>query len=135
MVAHSESKRKADRERYRRNIAIYRATGAKKSKRVRTAKRDFVNNYKNSTPCSDCGIIYPYYVMDFDHIIGEKKFELCRGKWIMSWRSIAEEISKCDLVCANCHRKRTWDRSLWIEKLGLPSGYRDWEEIMYRNNL
>ena len=35
--------------------------------RVDDIKKD-VRELKESTPCSDCGIKYPYYVMDFDHI-------------------------------------------------------------------
>ena len=29
---------------------------------------------KESAPCTDCNNYYPYYVMDFDHVIGEKYF-------------------------------------------------------------
>ena len=57
----------------------------------------------------DCGITYPWYVMDFDHRRGKKKFSICvaaqRG-W--SIKTIQEEIDKCDAVCANCHRIRTF---------------------------
>ena len=28
--------------------------------------------------------------------------------WAISTLLILEEIAKCDLVCANCHRIRTW---------------------------
>ena len=58
-------------------------------------------------PCFDCGIEYPYYVMDFDHREGEsKKFSLYKisGATI---NKILTEIAKCDVVCANCHRERT----------------------------
>jgi len=60
-------------------------------------------------PCADCRIKYPYWIMDFDHRPGEvKQFEVSR-----SWHSKAAmelEISKCDVVCSNCHRNRTEQR-------------------------
>ena len=59
-----------------------------------------------AVPCADCGVQYPYYVMDFDHVRGEKLFEISAGH-----RHIAlllDEIAKCDVVCANCHRARTF---------------------------
>lgn len=61
-------------------------------------------------PCQDCGKKYPHYVMDFDHREGEKKLlEVARmvaGGW--SLKKIMKEIKKCDIVCSNCHRLRTY---------------------------
>lgn len=60
----------------------------------------------------DCGIIYPPYVMDFDHKEGQKKLNsvarLVHNGW--SKKRLLEEMVKCDLVCANCHRVRTYKR-------------------------
>ena len=56
-------------------------------------------------PCVDCGRCYPYYVMDFDHVRGEKSFGIATvGGMSRSLKIIKEELEKCDLVCANCHR-------------------------------
>ena len=60
-------------------------------------------------PCADCGIQYPYYVMQFDHVRGEKKFNI-GGGWNNSIEAILEEIDKCEVVCANCHAERTYQR-------------------------
>lgn len=69
-----------------------------------------IASIKSSKPCLDCGVAYPYYVMDFDHRPGELKTAdisvMIRAK--MAYNSILTEISKCDLVCANCHRVRTF---------------------------
>lgn len=59
-------------------------------------------------PCADCGIQYPPYVMDFDHRPGEVKMENVGAMSRFSEEAIAAEIAKCDLVCANCHRERTF---------------------------
>jgi len=66
-------------------------------------------------PCADCSQRYPHYVMDFDHRTGEKKFfniSVAGGQTRLSWERIAEEIAKCDVVCANCHRIRTHERRI-----------------------
>lgn len=54
--------------------------------------------------------------MDFDHVWGEKKFNLssaATGRHKI--RIIEEEIAKCDIVCANCHRVRTFTRSTVVQ--------------------
>ena len=58
-------------------------------------------------PCEDCKVRYHYSAMDFDHVRGEKKGDISR---IRSYTKLAEELGKCDLVCSNCHRLRTWCR-------------------------
>jgi len=80
--------------------AKQRAVFAKKAARLAQAK---------SHPCTDCGRVYPSYVMDFDHVRGEKIGEV--GQMIhRRWEIIEAEIAKCDLVCSNCHRMRTHER-------------------------
>lgn len=81
-----------------------------KRKQSRGKIRKVINEIKENTPCMDCGIKYPYYVMDFDHL-RDKKFQISRvtAKGITIEKALLE-IKKCDLVCANCHRIRTFTR-------------------------
>lgn len=59
-------------------------------------------------PCADCGIQYPFYVMEFDHRDrAAKVIELARAHLRGSRKLILDEIAKCDVVCSNCHRQRT----------------------------
>ena len=58
-------------------------------------------------PCGDCGKRYPPYVMDFDHR-SNKKANVSDLKRYCSVQRVLEEIAKCDVVCANCHRERTY---------------------------
>ena len=59
----------------------------------------------------DCGKNYPYWVMDFDHVRGEKSFNLSKYRYShANIKMVQEEIDKCDLVCSNCHRDRTHKR-------------------------
>jgi len=78
-----------------------------KAQKTRKLNKDIINESKNK-PCMDCGKSYPYYVMDFDHRNpDEKLFDL--GNYTkFGIKQIKEEIAKCDVVCANCHRIRTY---------------------------
>lgn len=63
-----------------------------------------------NVPCQDCGKTYPYWVMDFDHR-SDKRFTI--NKYVKSGPSLSTlqlEIDKCDVVCSNCHRERTYAR-------------------------
>lgn len=63
------------------------------------------------TPCLDCGHRFPLVCMDFDHVRGEKKFNVSQAYNVAgSWQKIIDEIAKCEIVCANCHRIRTQTR-------------------------
>ena len=64
-----------------------------------------------AVPCADCGGSFPPCAMDFDHRPAEPKLS---GVTRMIGRSgterILAEVAKCDIVCANCHRARTFGR-------------------------
>ena len=79
------------------------------NKRRRAGNREYIIAQK-SKPCMDCNKTYPYFVMDFDHVRGEKKYCLSVSNRL-SREKIDEELAKCDLVCANCHRIRTFSRA------------------------
>jgi hypothetical protein len=65
---------------------------------------------KKEMPCADCEQSYPYYVMDFDHR-ENKEFLIAGSVRIRGIKKILKEIEKCDVVCSNCHRERTYQRS------------------------
>ena len=75
----------------------------------RRAKWEVVYALKD-VPCADCGIRYPRHVMDFDHL-GEKEFGISAGRY-KSLKRLLAEAAKCEVVCANCHRERTYRRRL-----------------------
>ena len=81
----------------------------KKSNRAGYIKLRSEYREHKSKPCTDCGIMYPPYVMEFDHL-GDKLYNIsdivrngCKKKYLA-------EIAKCELVCSNCHRIRTHNR-------------------------
>lgn len=77
---------------------------------------EYLQNLKNTTPCADCGSSYPYWVMDFDHVRGKKRFNIAQySNMVISLEAVQEEVAKCEIVCSNCHRHRTHIR--WINQL------------------
>lgn len=73
------------------------------------ASREWVRE-KKSVPCMDCEESHPYYVMDFDHT-EDKEFNISSCAATYGRAKLEAEIAKCDVVCSNCHRKRTWKRA------------------------
>ncbi len=85
-----------------------RAYVSKNRKAYRGAIRLMLTRAKTA-PCADCEEVHPPWAMDFDHVRGEKKFNLssasAKGFKIST---VLEEMAKCEVVCALCHRYRTY---------------------------
>lgn len=80
---------------------------------IRGPHWDKVRAIKESMPCADCGLRYPAAVMDFDHLDASEKTDAVSQmiRRVLTWETIEAEIAKCELVCSNCHRIRTWNRA------------------------
>jgi hypothetical protein len=94
------------REHYLRNKRDYISSAKRRVERMLEVMRA-----AKAMPCADCGVQYPFYVMDFDHREGEDKLGNVTRLRYMAEETLRAEISKCDIVCANCHRERTWKRT------------------------
>jgi len=68
----------------------------------------FLMAYFHDHPCVDCGETDPI-VLEFDHL-RDKKFGIAAGIRSRNWNDVLDEIAKCEVVCANCHRRRTAKR-------------------------
>lgn len=80
------------------------------SQRQRESNMARVNEIRDN-PCTDCGQRFPLECMEFDHV-GSKAREISR-LIAFSWKTIEAELKKCELVCANCHKIRTFARAGW----------------------
>jgi hypothetical protein len=78
-------------------------------------KREIIESFKTD-PCKDCGQSFPIYCMDFDHVVREKKDNISNMHKNRTIKAILEEIAKCELVCANCHRIRTHQRLAVVDQ-------------------
>jgi hypothetical protein len=95
------------RQYYRENGEQHIKYVAERRKRVEAENRLNIIAYLLKHPCVDCGEA-DIMVLDFDHVRGKKRLAVslmvysdCR------WNTIFTEIKKCDVRCANCHRRRT----------------------------
>jgi hypothetical protein len=85
--------------------------------------RKYIQEYKSGKTCMDCSHEFPYFILQFDHRPGEKKlFNISKVSAARTLDRLKAEIDKCDLVCANCHAMRTWQR------LVSSGGAINWEE-------
>ena len=82
--------------------------------RIKAVKRNRALASKaKDVPCADCGLKYPSYVMDFDHVRGEKKGNIATMVGVATaLKTLLAEIEKCEVVCSNCHRHRTHARAV-----------------------
>jgi hypothetical protein len=73
----------------------------------RMDRRNWLTEYKKDKECSICGENNPV-CLDFHHIVAkEKKYNISNmviGGY--SIKKILKEISKCIILCSNCHRKQ-----------------------------
>jgi len=92
-----------------------------KKKEKIAAKQRIIDNRKKlikffeGKKCVDCGEDN-LICLEFDHIKGKKRADVARllgGGW--SFKSILKEIEKCEIVCANCHMKRTAKTFNWLK--------------------
>lgn len=102
---------------YVTNAARHKTAVSGRADLVRRRNREWVATYLLGQPCQDCGES-DIRCLDFDHRPGAKKWKEI-GKLVnecASITSIRQEIAKCDVVCANCHRRRTSERAgFWKE--------------------
>lgn len=81
-----------------------------KNREIRQRNRDFIKDFLSKHPCVDCNETDPI-VLEFDHVVGTKEFAIADGvKKMYSLKRIKKEISKCEVRCANCHRRITHQR-------------------------
>lgn len=72
--------------------------------------------YLKQQCCTDCGNSN-FMVLEFDHL-HDKSFNISDKVWFTPLNTLMEEISKCEVVCANCHRIRTATRQEQYKYLG-----------------
>ena len=86
-----------------------------RNKRVREENRKKLIEYLLSHPCIDCGE-KDIIVLEFDHKNSkEKEKNIAYMARFNNWEKVLKEIEKCDVRCANCHRKRTAKQNNWYK--------------------
>jgi hypothetical protein len=94
------------RKHYLKNKEKYVANAVAARKKLRAYVR-----VKKDKPCADCQVKYPYYVMQFDHI-RDKEHHISSLVNANNVAKLEAELEKCEVVCANCHAERTYQRGV-----------------------
>lgn len=104
--------------RYSRDYYL-RASGQRKlpTHQRNQRKRCFneVVEYLRNHPCVECGETNPV-LLDFDH--RDQATKVADVAWLLARGSIGDlraEVAKCDVRCANCHRRRTARQLGWTK--------------------
>ena len=90
-----------------------KAKNLQRTRDKRSLIKSTLDSLKHNKECVDCGEKYPYWMMDFDHT-GESPKSFTIGEYRkvgVSLDKVLGEVSKCEIVCANCHRNRTHFRA------------------------
>ena len=105
---------KKDYDAARNNTSTVKAKVKQNKAQKTDVIRQYLISYLTSHPCTDCGET-DIIVLEFDHIeskeIGISK-AVNRG-W--SLKKIQNEIAKCVVRCANCHRRKTAKDFNWYK--------------------
>jgi len=110
-----------DAENYKNNPEKF----ASWSKTRRLRVREQVFEYLIDHPCIECGE-RDIVVLEFDHRTQHtKRFDVMSATHGHSWKTIKEEIDKCDVVCANCHKRRTAIMLNWETRLKVAAAQKE----------
>lgn len=90
---------------------------AKRQREYRQSRRDYVSKYKLSVGCQICGFIPEHSCqLDLHHINpDDKTYKGCSKSYDAGWSKerIDNEISKCLVVCKNCHALESYKQGHW----------------------
>lgn len=89
---------------YLKNKQKYLDKAQENNSRYRTRNREYFRKYKLERGCSNCGFNGHHAALDFHHL-GDKDESIARMiNSAASLKTILKEVSKCVVLCANCHR-------------------------------
>ena len=95
-------------EHYAANRQRYIEAAIQRKRAIVAERVAYLIGYFEAHPCVDCGET-DLVVLEFDHL-RDKEFGIGTGFRDRNWQSVLDEMAKCEVVCANCHRRRTAKR-------------------------
>ncbi len=105
-----EAQAAAAKRHYEKNKSSMVARAVANNKAARVNHKAYIQTYLLTHPCIDCGETDPV-VLEFDHVTGIKKANIADlTRCSYSLETLEKEIAKCEVRCANCHRRVTHER-------------------------
>lgn len=98
---------------YERNKKYYLLKAHKRNKKNRNEIKVYIWNYLTEHPCVDCKETDPI-VLEFDHL-SSKLATISNMHRNFSLEKVKIEIDKCEVRCANCHRRKTAKERGWTK--------------------
>jgi hypothetical protein len=99
---------------YKANKAVYIAKAIDRNKKIRIETRQYVWDHLKTHSCVDCGEKDPV-VLEFDHLRDKHKDISSMIHDCYCLETIKIEIEKCEVRCANCHRRKTAIQFGWYK--------------------
>lgn len=113
-----ECSRKEVMNHYYANREYYLNKARKRNLLTQNIHKSYILEYLKLHPCVDCGEKDPI-VLEFDHIKDKYK-EISKLIRDSSFQRLKDEVVKCEIRCANCHRRKTF-RELNVKIYKSPS--------------
>jgi hypothetical protein len=101
-------KRKEWREARLKRDPSYRIKTNDQAKKRKEAINEMLRKHKLSVGCASCGSKVHHAALEFHHVGNNKEINLSFAK---SMAQAQKEMSKCEVLCANCHRILHWTES------------------------
>jgi hypothetical protein len=111
------------RDHYVKNAEAHNARRVEANRRYKIRNRAYVQEYFRTHACVDCGEADPM-LLEFDHVdpahkLAEVSKLSCGGR---SLERLVQEIGRCVVRCAHCHRRRTARQFGWTKGISLLPG-------------
>ena len=106
------------RQHYKEHSELHNQRRYQNHKKYVASNRQAILEYLSGKSCTDCGEADPV-VLEFDHVRGDKRYDISRLLWIATWPAIVRELGKCVVRCANCHRRKTARDFKWFKAGGM----------------
>jgi 5-methylcytosine-specific restriction endonuclease McrA len=84
--------------------------------------KDYVDDYLSRNHCVVCGETDPV-VLEFDHVHGKNSAVANLVRLNVPLSRLQEEIEKCQVLCVNCHKRKTAKERGWYRCRELPGLY------------
>lgn len=102
-------------EHYTKYLNEYKERAINRKETLREVNRKNMIEFLKKHKCVDCNE-KDIVTLEFDHLDRTKKeYGIAKMMANFTWDKILIEIEKCDVVCANCHRKRTAKQFNWYK--------------------
>jgi len=105
------------KEHYQKRTAYYKDKARIHNDEYKNRNLQFMIDFLKEHPCVDCGEKDPI-VLEFDHVRDNKDCNVS-SMMTLALERIISEIAKCEVRCANCHRRKTAKQFNWYDGIKL----------------